>query len=142
MTKLIVRDRGVRVVPTASGGVRAASGDRSKAALDALRITGSTGMTAVELAATLDVDVKNLRTLLYRARDRGECSFVGTRWYAKGWSPGVAPDGLLPVDPTAGDFTMEHAADGTQVITPHPAGGEPPDDPDSEVWVDPLHRLD
>lgn len=121
LTKLLSRERGVRVVATASGGVRAASGDRSKAALDALRLSASAGMTASELALTLDVDVKNVRTILYRARSRGDCSFTNERWYTTGFSPGVAPDGLLP---------------------PVAAVEPPPPDDSEEVWTDPIHRLD
>jgi hypothetical protein len=96
------------------------SGDRSKAALDALRLSASGGLTAGDLASALDVDVKNVRTILYRARARGECSYTGERWYATGWSPGVAPDGLLPVV----EARAEASATG-----------------DDEVWTDPLHRL-
>jgi hypothetical protein len=98
LTKLLSRDRGVRTVATASGSVRAVAGDRTRALLDLLRGAGSSGLTASDLSAAADIEVHAVRKTLYRARDKGDCSFVGTRWYATGWSPGVAPDGLLPVD--------------------------------------------
>jgi len=119
LTKLLSRERGVRVVATASGSVRAVAGDRTKSVLDTLRLAASAGMTVNELHAACDVpNVQNVRTILYRASAKEECSFVDGRWYAKGWSPSVAPDGLMPV------------------------AEERLDDRDDEVWVDPLHRLD
>lgn len=144
LTKMIVRERGVRTVPMASGGTRAAAGDRTKSVLDALAALGSVGATVGELHGLTNVpNIQNVRTILYRASAKELCSFVSGRWYARGWSPGVTPDGLLPVDPTAGDFTLEHSADGQTIITPHSAVSEPPDSPDDdEVWVDPLHRLE
>ena len=107
---------GVGRIETASG--RAVPGTAKAGLLEALRGCGTNGTTVKTLGELVDISENNVRAQLARLSERNAAHKERGLWYADGFAPFQRDDVILPL------------------------AAESPDDPDDEVWVDPLHRLD
>ena len=111
---------GVGRVETATG--RAVPGTGRSAVLEAIVGCGTVGSTVKGIADMVGISEANARVQLNRLEQQGAVVQEAGRRYGAGLAPHQQPNVILPMA--------------------EEAGGEPADDPDSEVWVDPLHRLD